>query len=144
MKKLHLKKNLDLVTILNILNVPHDTVTLLKMKKNIVFEMCLYGFGNVETWGRNSGHIWRTTGDIKDRWPSMLANIDINDETRFTSNQGPNIGWNYPDALFVGKGGMSNTEYRTMFALWCAVKSPLMLGSDLSKVDMNSEAFQVK
>ena len=73
------------------------------MKKNIVFEMCLYGFGNVETWGKNSGHIWRTTGDIKDRWPSMLVNIDINDEKRFTSNQGPKIGWNYPDALFVGK-----------------------------------------
>ena len=65
--------------------------------------MCLYGFGNVETWGKNSGHIWRTTGDIKDRWPSMLVNIDINDEKRFTSNQGPKIGWNYPDALFVGK-----------------------------------------
>ena len=106
--------------------------------------MCLYGFGNVETWGRKSGHIWRTTGDIKDRWPSMLVNIDINDEKRFTSNQGPKIGWNYPDALFVGKGGMSNTEYRTMFALWCAVKSPLMLGSDLSKVDINSETFEVK
>ena len=73
------------------------------MKKNIVFEMCLYGFGNVETWGKNSGHIWRTTGDIKDRWPSMLVNIDINDEKRFISNQGPKIGWNYPDALFVGK-----------------------------------------
>ena len=39
---------------------------------------------------------------------------------------------------------MSNTEYRTMFALWCAVKSPLMLGSDLSKVDINSETFEVK
>ena len=65
--------------------------------------MCLYGFGNVETWGKKSGHIWRTTGDIKDRWPSMLVNIDINDEKRFTSNQGPKIGWNYPDALFVGK-----------------------------------------
>ena len=96
--------------------------------------MCLYGFGNVENWGRNYGHIWRTSGDIKDRWPSMLFNIDINDEKRFTKNQGPQIGWNYPDALFVGKGGMSNVEYRTMFALWCAVKSPLMLGSDLSKV----------
>jgi alpha-galactosidase len=74
----------------------------------------------------------------------MLVNIDINDEKRFTSNQGPKIGWNYPDALFVGKGGMSNTEYRTMFALWCAVKSPLMLGSGLSKVDITSEAFEVK
>ena len=65
--------------------------------------MCLYGFANVEKWGRNHGHIWRTTGDIKDRWPRLLANIDINDEKRFTANQGPNIGWNYPDALFIGK-----------------------------------------
>lgn len=110
--------------------------------KKIVFEMCLYGFANVEKWGRNHGHIWRTTGDIKDRWPRLLANIDINDEKRFTANQGPNIGWNYPDALFIGKGGMSNTEYRTMFALWCAVKSPLMLGSDLSKVEPTSETFK--
>ena len=35
------------------------------MKQSIVFEMCLYGFGNVENWGKNYGHIWRTTGDIK-------------------------------------------------------------------------------
>ena len=46
--------------------------------------------------------------------------------------------------LPIGKGGMSNTEYRTMFALWCAVKSPLMLGSDLSKVEPTSETFKVK
>ena len=46
--------------------------------------------------------------------------------------------------LPIGNGGMSNTEYRTMFALWCAVKSPLMLGSDLSKVEPTSETFKVK
>ena len=46
--------------------------------------------------------------------------------------------------LPIGKGGMSNTEYRTMFALWCAVKSPLMLGSDLSKIEPTSETFKVK
>ena len=33
MKKLHLKKNINLVIILNILNVPYDTVTLLKNEK---------------------------------------------------------------------------------------------------------------
>ena len=34
--------------------------------------------------------------------------------------------------LCLGKGGMTDTEYRTMFALWCLVKAPLMLGTDLT------------
>jgi hypothetical protein len=27
---------------------------------------------------------------------------------------------------------MTDTEYKTMFALWCLVKAPLMLGTDLT------------
>ena len=57
--------------------------------------------------------------------------------------QGPDSGWNYPDGLFVGKGGMTDTEYRTMFALWCIVKSPLMLGSDLRTITRESETYQI-
>jgi hypothetical protein len=34
--------------------------------------------------------------------------------------------------MYAGKGGMTDTEYRTMFALWCLVKAPLMLGTDLT------------
>ena len=79
-----------------------------------------------------------------DNWTSTLANIDRNDEFRFHYSQGPDVGaWNYPDALFVGKGGMSDNEYRTMFALWCAVKSPLMLGSDIREMQMEDEAYKV-
>ena len=106
----------------------------LRMKsRNVTLELCLYGWGNVEKWGKQiGGHLWRTAGDIKDRWPSLLANLDKNDEPRFVENQGPNKGWNYPDALFVGKGGMKYVEYKSMFALWCIVKSPLMLGTDLT------------
>ena len=33
-----------------------------------------------------------------------------------------------------GKGGMSDVEYQTMFALWCLVKSPLMLGTDMTNI----------
>ena len=73
----------------------------------------------------------------------MLTNIDRNDENRFVENQGPNKGWNYPDALFVGKGGMTITEYKTMFALWCIVKSPLMLGSDLRNMTIEDDAYKV-
>ena len=81
--------------------------------------------------------------NFRDRWPSLLTNIDRNDENRFVENQGPNKGWNYPDALFVGKGGMTFTEYKTMFALWCVVKSPLMLGSDLRNMTIEDEAYKV-
>ena len=75
----------------------------------------------------------------------MLWNIDVIDEVRYRQEgvQGPNNGWNYPDGLFVGKGGMSDTEYRTMFALWCLVKSPLMLGTDLTTLTRESEAYKI-
>ena len=74
----------------------------------------------------------------------MLMNLDRNDEDRFLDRQGPEFGaWNYPDALFVGKGGMTMTEYRSSFALWCAVKSPLMLGMDLRNMTKGDEAYEV-
>jgi alpha-galactosidase len=114
-----------------------------KDRKNITFELCLYGWGNVEEWGPRYGHLWRTSGDISDRWPSVLSNLDRNDESRFVQHQGPDIGWNYPDALFVGNGGMTDTEYRTMFALWVAVKSPLMLGSDLRTMKKSDESYKI-
>ncbi len=63
---------------------------------------------------------------------------------RLLSIQGPELGsWNYPDALFTGNGGMSDEEYRTMFSLWCAVKSPLMLGTDLRDMTVEDEAYKV-
>jgi alpha-galactosidase len=112
-------------------------------ERNITFELCAWGFGNVETFGPRMGHLWRTGPDISDSWDSLLWNIDINDEERFRGPgvQGPGLGWNYPDALFVGKGGMTNTEYRTMFALWSLAKAPLMLGVDLTTLTRDSEAY---
>ena len=83
--------------------------------------------------------------DVSDTWKQLLWNIDINDEERYRAEgvQGPDSGWNYPDGLFVGKGGMTDTEYRSMFALWAIVKSPLMLGSDLRTITRDSEAYKI-
>lgn len=86
-----------------------------KANRDITFELCLYGWGNVHSWGPGMGHFWRTSRDIADEWISVLKNIDRNDENRFQGPevQGPAVGaWNYPDALFVGKGGMTDIEYR--------------------------------
>ena len=38
---------------------------------------------------------------------------------------------------------MSNIEYQTMFALWCLIKAPLMLGTDLTQMSMESESYKI-
>ena len=38
---------------------------------------------------------------------------------------------------------MSNIEYQTMFALWCLIKAPLMLGTDLNQMSMESESYKI-
>lgn len=34
-----------------------------KDRRDILFELCLYGYGNVEEWGPDLGHLWRTGFD---------------------------------------------------------------------------------
>ena len=38
---------------------------------------------------------------------------------------------------------MSTIEYETHFALWCLVKAPLMLGTDLTKMSKDSESYKI-
>ena len=95
----------------------------------IVYSLCEYGTADVWTWGPQAGgNLWRTTGDIQDNWKSM-AGIGFN-QSRLAPFAGPGH-WNDPDMLEVGNGGMTETEYRTHFSLWCLLAAPLMAGNDL-------------
>ncbi len=95
----------------------------------IVYSLCEYGMGDVWTWGPLvSGNLWRTTGDISDNWKSMDS-IGFN-QGKLAPFAGPGH-WNDPDMLEVGNGGMTPTEYRTHFSLWCMLAAPLMAGNDL-------------
>ena len=38
------------------------------------------------------------------------------------------------DILEIGNGGLSHDEEVSMFSLWCALKSPLLLGNDLTNM----------
>ena len=42
--------------------------------------------------------------------------------------------WNDLDMLEVGNGGMTFEEYRTHFSMWALIKSPLILGNDLTNM----------
>jgi len=50
-------------------------------------------------------------------------------------------GWNDLDMLEVGNGGMTTEEYRTHFSMWSLVKSPLILGNDITNISADDLAI---
>ena len=102
-----------------------------KTGKKIFYSICNWGEEEVYKWGKEVGNSWRTTKDIKDNWKSMIRIIDINN--KYYNYSGPG-GWNDPDMLEVGNGGMTNEEYKTHFGLWAISKAPLLIGCDITKM----------
>ncbi len=107
----------------------------------IVFSICEWGTSKPWLWAGKVGNLWRTTGDIQDRWEGkekwggvvccnygVLAILD--EQNGLESYAGPGH-WNDPDMLEVGNGGMTDTEYRSHFSLWAMLAAPLMAGNDI-------------
>jgi alpha-galactosidase len=108
----------------------------------IVLSICEWGKAQPWLWGKEvGGNLWRTTGDIQDRWQGKkewkpgdccsYGALDIADEEAgLYSYAGPGH-WNDPDMLEVGNGGMTDVEYRSHFSLWAILAAPLIAGNDL-------------
>ncbi len=95
----------------------------------MVYALCEWGENDPWTWGRDAGaQLWRTTGDISDNWGSMTGILD--QQVGLEKYSGPG-GWNDPDMLEVGNGGMTDAEYRSHFSLWALLNAPLLAGNDL-------------
>jgi len=83
---------------------------------------------------------WRTTGDITDTWQS-LHGIGFS-QYRWAPYAG-NGHWNDPDMLVVGTVGWSHLrptrltpdEQYTHITMWCLLSAPLLLGTDLTRLD---------
>ena len=110
--------------------------------RDILFSACNWGEDNVYQWVRESGaHMYRSTGDIRDFWDSVKQiAISQLDKASYTGT----FCHNDMDMLIVGMyggsnndyigskiGGCTDIEYRTHFALWCLMGSPLMIGCDV-------------
>jgi len=108
----------------------HDALA--KTGRPIVLSLCQYGWNKVWQWGPSvGGNLWRTTGDITDRY-AVMAEIGFNQNglEKFAGRGH----WNDPDMLEVGNGGMNEDEYRTHFSLWAMLAAPLIAGNDLNKM----------
>jgi len=103
-----------------------------KTNRPIVLSLCQYGWDAVWRWGGSvGGNLWRTTGDISDKYASM-ATIGFG-QAGLSRFAGPGH-WNDPDMLEVGNGGMNAEEYRTHMSLWAMLAAPLLAGNDLAKM----------
>jgi len=104
-----------------------------KTGRPIVFSMCEWGIESPWEWAQDVGNSWRTDIDISDEFESMVRVLDNQIGLSPTAQPGA---WNDADMLEVGNGGMSFVDYRSHFALWCLIKSPLLIGCDLGNMDV--------
>ena len=86
--------------------------------------------------------MWRLTGDFWDEWDKLRAMFDVTEKWfPWTSR-----GWPDCDMLPVGMLCVNNPsevhrsrftpdELKTMLALWCVFRSPLILGGDLPSLN---------
>ncbi|HEX8870260.1 MAG TPA: NPCBM/NEW2 domain-containing protein [Lentzea sp.] len=109
-----------------------------KTGRPIVFSLCEWGQNKPWEWASDTGHLWRTTGDINDTWPRTM---DIYEKNVVLDQYAGPGHWNDPDMLEVGNGKMSATQYRSHFSLWAIMAAPLLIGSDLRKV--NQDTFTI-
>ncbi len=121
---------------------------LFKAGRPIVFSICEWGSNKPWTWGKDVGHLWRTTGDIglgfdgdidHGTWKALGAMkiLDLQDGLRQYAGPGH---WNDPDMLEVGNG-LSVNEDRAHFSMWCMLAAPLIAGNDLSS--MSRETVEI-
>jgi alpha-galactosidase len=112
----------------------------------VVLSMCCWGHGYPWEWARGVAHLWRTTGDIADVFSSAEREFRGDMVGIFHRNvvladfAGPG-GFNDPDMLEVGNGGMSAVEYQSHFALWCLMAAPLLIGTDVRSLSPETAAL---
>lgn len=111
----------------------------------IVFSLCEWGNSRPWLWASKIGNLWRTTGDITDKWEGkhgyswgIVSIVDMNEPLWPYAGPGH---WNDPDMLEVGNGGLSDTEYRAHFSLWAIMAAPLIAGNDVANMSPATRAI---
>lgn len=109
--------------------------TIAKLKPNTIYNICRWQFPGI--WAINIADSWRISGDISNKFSSILNIIDKNADLWKYSSPGH---VNDMDMLQVGRG-MSQEEDKSHFTMWCIMNSPLLLGNDLR--DMTQQTLQI-
>ncbi|EED81247.1 candidate alpha-galactosidase from glycoside hydrolase family GH27 [Postia placenta Mad-698-R] len=127
--------------------------------RTILYSMCNWGEDGPWNFAPTIANSWRISGDIYDNYNRFdercpcLSMIDCKlagyhcAMTRiidFAAPVGQKAGvnhWNDLDMLEIGNGGMTYDEYVTHFSMWSVLKSPLILGNDVT--NMTNETLEI-
>jgi hypothetical protein len=108
----------------------------------IIHSLCSWGDGEPWKWAAPVGHLWRTTTDIcgpgQADWGLAMKIAAANEKLYPWAGPGH---WNDPDMLIAGMPGLSETQNRAFFSLWCIMAAPLMAGNDLR--DMSASTIRI-
>ena len=107
--------------------------------RDIVYSISDWGDEQSWRWASNAGgHYWRTFDDITDSWDAVI--IIVEQQAGLARYSRPH-GWNDPDMLEVGNGGMTTDEYRAHVSLWALLNAPLIAGNDLRSMDATTRGL---
>ena len=95
----------------------------------IFFAACEWAVDFPSTWMAPVANTWRTTYDIQNKWECVTPHVDW--QNVFADSFGPG-GFGDMDILENGNGVLTLAEGRAHFSLWALMKSPLLVGCDLS------------
>lgn len=121
-----------------------------RLDRDIVFNLCQYGMGDVWKWGAEvGGHCWRTTGDLglakHERLPGFYSIGFLN--ARHAAYAGPGH-WNDPDYILIGRVGnarrqgdppqptaLTAGEQYSYMSMWALMAAPLFYSGDMGSLD---------
>ncbi len=115
------------------------------LNRDIVFNLCQYGMGDVWKWGELvGGHCWRTAGDLGFE---LKQYHDVARRNAAHSEYAHPGSWNDPDYLQIGFVGsakemgepkpcpLSPNEQYSYMSLWCLMAAPLVYSGDMTRLD---------
>ena len=114
----------------------------------MVLSICEWGDDEPWLWGKEYGHLWRTTGDITNCWDCELGHGNwvshgvlriLDKQVPLRAHSGPD-GWNDPDMMEVGNMA-SAAENRSHFAMWAMLAAPLIMGTDVPGMTAETRAI---
>lgn len=116
-----------------------------EQSRDIVFNLCQYGMGEVWKWGAEvGGHSWRTAGDLGFELDRVFEVALKNCEHRDWQKPGA---WNDPDYIQIGyignaRGGglpepcaLTPTEQYSFMSLWALMAAPIFYSGDMTRLD---------
>jgi alpha-galactosidase len=120
-----------------------------QLDRDIVFNLCQYGMGDVWTWGGEvGGNCWRTTGDLGLAGGSDLPgfyHIGLSNAQHWQYAKPGQ--WNDPDYILIGWVGdahkqaegkpttLTPNEQYSYMSMWCLMAAPLIFSGDMDKLD---------